>query len=291
MAPDDPMNPDAFRALGLLVALACSMPCLAVPPAVPSGGARAPVAGASAATPGGTNRPAGTARAASASPVEPLSVPLRLSMGAEAVLRQFGTPRSDNRSFGGGLTYPEFRVMFSAKGDEIWSVTLMAPVRLACGLGPGDPMEKVRQRFPGGRTVYDAYEVESGQYALSFAGADGRVSTITLRPTGRRFEDPEGGGKPKPAALSATAKSLAGRWIDPKNSQTLDLRADGSYRTGVGGSGRFTVEGDRLVFTGALAAWDEGRATLTQPDVIEFYWTAASGSKNYFAFLRSREQP
>ena len=223
--------------------------------------------------------------------VEPLSIPLKLSMGAEAVLQRFGKPKSDNRSFGGGLTYPEFRVMFSAKGDEIWSVTLMAPVRLACGLGPGDPMDTIRQRFPGGRMVYDVYEVESGQYALSFAGSDGRVSTVTLRPTGRRFEDPEGGGKSKPVAVSATAKSLAGRWIDPKNSQTLDLRADGSYRTGVGGSGRFTVEGDRLVFTGALAAWDEGRATLTQPDVIEFYWTAASGSKNYFAFLRSREQP
>lgn len=281
MARDDPMNPDAFRALGLLVALACSMPCLAANPGVPGPGP----------TSKGTNRPAGTARAASAPAVEPLSIPLRLSMGAEAVLRRFGTPRSDNRSFGGGLTYPDFRVMFSAKGDEIWSVTLMAPVRLACGLGPGDPMDTVRQRFPGGRTVYDAYEVESGQYALSFRGADGRVSTITLRPTGRRFEDPEGGGTSKPAAVSASAKSLAGRWIDPKNSQTLDLRADGSYRIGAGGSGRFTVEGDRLVFTGALAAWDEGRATLTQPDVIEFYWTAASGAKNYFAFLRSREQP
>lgn len=225
------------------------------------------------------------------SPVEPLSIPLRLTMGAEEILKKFGKPKSDNRFFGGGLTYPEFRVMFNAQGTEIWNVTLERPTRLACGLGPGDPMDTVRQRFPGGRTVYDAYEVESGQYALSFKGADGRVSTITLRPTGRRFEDPEGGGKSKPAAVSTTAKSLAGRWIDPKNSQTLDLRADGSYRTGVGGSGRFTVEGDHLVFTGALSAWDEGRATLTQPDVIEFYWTAASGAKNYFAFLRSREQP
>jgi len=154
MAPDDPMNPDVFRALGLLVAFAWSMPCLAAPPGVPPSGAKPPVAGAPVANPGlpgpgstsmGTNRPAGTARAATASMVEPLSIPLKLSMGAEAVLRQFGTPRSDHRSFGGGLTYPEFRVMFSPKGDEIWSVTLMAPVRLARGLGDG--LESIQQRL------------------------------------------------------------------------------------------------------------------------------------------------
>lgn len=233
-------------------------------------------------------------RGSSASPVEPLSIPLKLSMGADEVLRQFGQPRSDNRFFGGGLTYPEFRVIFSAKGDEIWSVTLLNSVRLSCGIGPGDSMEKVRAHFPGGRTVYDTYDVESSQYALSFAGTGGRVSNITIRPSGRRFEDPERQEKNKTsnrATAGTAATSLAGRWLDPKNGQTLELRADGSYSTGLGGSGRFVVEGDRLIFTGTLSDWDKGRATLVQPDVIEFYWTDASGFKNYFAFLRSKEKP
>lgn len=100
--------------------------------------------------------------------VEPLSIPLQLSMGSEDVLQKFGKPKSDTRFFGGGLTYPEFRVMFNTQGTEIRSVTLQAPVRLACGIGPGDTLEKVRERFTGGRIVYGAYEVESGPYALSF---------------------------------------------------------------------------------------------------------------------------
>lgn len=71
-------------------------------------------------------------------------------MGSEELLRKFGKPKSDNRFFGGGLTYSEFRVMFNTQGTEIRSVTLQTPVRLACGIGPGDTLEKVRERFPGG---------------------------------------------------------------------------------------------------------------------------------------------
>ena len=223
--------------------------------------------------------------------VEPLSIPLRLSMGSEELLRKFGKPKSDNRFFGGGLTYSEFRVMFNTQGTEIRSVTLLTPVRLACGTGPGDTLEKVRERFPGGRIVYGAYEVESGPYALSFLVAEGRVSTLTIRPSGERFEDSDSRKKPDASRPAATAKSLAGQWLDPKNGQSLELLANGTYRTGVGGTGHFTVEGDRLVFTGALSAWDQGRATLSQPDVLEFYWTNAEGFKNYFAFLRVVDKP
>lgn len=226
------------------------------------------------------------------SQVEPLSIPLRLTMGAEEILKKFGKPKSDNRFFGGGLTYPEFRVMFNAQGTEIWNVTLEKPTRLACGIGPGDPMDKVRERFPGGRMVYGSYEAESGPYALSFTSADGRVSTLTIRPSGERFPDTDSRKKPDASKPAATSKSLAGQWLDPKNGQSLELLANGTYRTGVGGSGRFTVEGDdRLVFTGPLSAWDRGRATLTQPDVLEFYWTNAEGFKNYFAFVRAVDKP
>jgi hypothetical protein len=223
--------------------------------------------------------------------VEPLSIPLQLSMGSEDVLQKFGKPKSDTRFFGGGLTYPEFRVMFNTQGTEIRSVTLQAPVRLACGIGPGDTLEKVRERFTGGRIVYGAYEVESGPYALSFLVAEGRVSTLTIRPSGERFEDSKSRKKPDASRPAATAKSLAGQWLDPENGQSLELLTNGTYRTGAGGTGHFTVEGDRLVFTGALSAWDQGRATLSQPDVLEFYWTNAEGFKNYFAFLRVVDKP
>ena len=44
------------------------------------------------------------------------------------------------------------------------------------------------------------------------------------------------------------------------------------------------------MFTGPLSAWDRGHATLTQPDVLEFYWTNAEGFKNYFAFVRAADK-
>jgi hypothetical protein len=44
------------------------------------------------------------------------------------------------------------------------------------------------------------------------------------------------------------------------------------------------VSGNQVSFTGNLAAWNGGRATLTKPDLMEFYWKNASGATNYFAF-------
>lgn len=235
--------------------------------------------------------PSSRSAAGKVSRVEPLSIPLRLTMGADEVLRKFGKPRSDNRFFGGGLTYPEFRVMFNTQGTEIWSVTLEKSIQLACGIGPGDSLEKVREQFPGGKIVQEKYEVRSGQYALGFSVSEGRVSTISIRPSGNRFEDPDSRKKSDTSRPVVTAQSLAGRWLDPKNGQSLELFSNGSYRTDVGGSGRFSVDGDRLVFTGALSAWDQGRATLSQPDVLEFHWTNAEGFNNYFAFLRVVDKP
>lgn len=221
-------------------------------------------------------------------PVEPLSLPLRLSMTAAEVLAQFGKPDSDNRSFGGGLAYPDFRVLFDATGREIWTVVLRDRVRLACGVGVGDSLERVREAFPSGQRVRDAYQVEIGQYAVTFDAPAGQVSQITLRPSGRRFVDPGAEGKPENKRTGLTLKSLVGRWLDPRNGQSLELSPDGTYRTGAGGKGTFKVDGDRLTFTGSLATWDGGKATLSQPDVIEFYWTNPEGAKSYFAFLRAK---
>lgn len=82
--------------------------------------------------------------------------------------------------------------------------------------------------------VYGSYEAESGPYALSFTSADGRVSTLTIRPSGERFPDTDSRKKPDASKPAATSKSLAGQWLDPKNGQSLELFANGTYRTGVG---------------------------------------------------------
>jgi len=220
--------------------------------------------------------------------VEPLSLPLRLSMGADQVIAALGQPRSDNRAFGGGIGYAGLRVMFDPSGKEIWSVTIEGDARLAGGIGVGVALAKVKAEFPGGTMVYDNYDVTAGQYALSFRVASGAVDRIVIRPSGRRFVDfaPAAKGAPKTPAIALAA--LVGQWIDPKNAQSFEIFADGRYRTGVGGQGSVALSADGLVFTGVLSAWDQGRATLSADrKVIEFYWSNADGSRNYFAFLRA----
>ena len=220
--------------------------------------------------------------------VEPLSLPLRLSMTADEVVAALGQPRSDNRAFGGGIGYAGLRVMFDPSGKEIWSVTIEGDARLAGGIGVGVALAKVKAEFPGGTMVYDNYDVTAGQYALSFRVASGAVDRIVIRPSGRRFVDfaPAAKGAPKTPAIALAA--LVGQWIDPKNAQSFEIFADGRYRTGVGGQGSVALSADGLVFTGVLSAWDQGRATLSADrKVIEFYWSNADGSRNYFAFLRA----
>ncbi len=220
--------------------------------------------------------------------VEPLSLPLRLSMTADEVVAALGKPRSDNRAFGGGIGYAGLRVMFDPSGKEFWSVTIEGDTRLAGGVGVGDPLAKVKAEFSGGNMVYDNYDVTAGQYALSFRVASGAVDRIVIRPSGRRFADFAPTAKGAPEAPAGPLTALVGQWIDPKNAQSFEIFSDGRYRTGVGGQGSVALSAEGLVFSGVLSAWNQGRATLSADrKAIEFYWSNADGSRNYFAFLRA----
>lgn len=220
--------------------------------------------------------------------VEPLSLPLRLSMTADEVVAALGKPRSDNRAFGGGIGYAGLRVMFDASGKEIWSATIEGDARLAGGIGVGIPLAKVKTEFPGGNMVYDSYEVSAGQYALSFRAPSGAVDRIVIRPSGRRFVDFAPTAKTAPTAPAIALTALAGQWIDPRNAQSFEIFADGRYRTGADGEGRVTTSAEGLLFSGVLSSWDQGRASLSADrKVIEFQWSNADGSRNYFAFLRA----
>lgn len=247
----------------------------------------APASGQDASQAAAKNKAAGSA-AAKGHCVEPLSKPLWLSMTADEVLRALGKPQSDNRAFGGGLTFPGLRVMFDTSGKEILTFTITGDTRLACGAGVGDPLAKVRAAFPGGSMVYDIYQVQVGPYDLSFHTATGQVSEIRIRPSVRRFADIRPGAAPVPAA-ALDVKKLAGQWIDPKNGQSFEIRPDGRYRTGVGGEGKVEATAEGLAFSGVLSAWNQGKATVTADgSAIEFYWTNAQGAIQYFAFLRAK---
>jgi hypothetical protein len=47
--------------------------------------------------------------------------------------------------------------------------------------------------------------------------------------------------------------------------------------------GSYQQSGDQIVFSGPLAVWNNGRATMHN-GLIEFYWTTAQGAKQYFVF-------
>jgi hypothetical protein len=228
------------------------------------------------------------AQATAGACVEPLSAPVRLSMTADEVLRALGKPRSDNRYYGGGLSYPGLMVLFDTAGREIWSLTLTGDTRLACGLKVGSTLAEARAGFPGGTMVYDVYQVRAGQYELGFRNAAGSVSEIRIRPAGRRFTSIEPGAAAAAPAPAIELPALAGRWIEPRSGQSFQIFPEGRYRTALGAEGAVVSGAEGLVFSGPLQAWNKGRATVTADrKVIEFLWTAADGARQYFAFLRA----
>jgi hypothetical protein len=90
-----------------------------------------------------------------------------------------------------------------------------------------------------------------------------------------------------PASTPAGA-DMAGEWwgINGTAGQIV-IRSDGSYLWSGKPGGHVKRSGDQLQFDGALAAWDGGRASIKR-DVIEFYWTTASGAKQYFVFGKEK---
>ena len=81
-----------------------------------------------------------------------------------------------------------------------------------------------------------------------------------------------GYGQPKKAAV--TADFLIGRWGDNGDcSKDVVLRADGTFSSYTGGSGRWTLDGDRLIMTGANGEFvvrverdENDRLIVTNPD-------------------------
>lgn len=80
--------------------------------------------------------------------------------------------------------------------------------------------------------------------------------------------------------------ALAGVWHGIANTVgQIELSADGTYRYNGGAGGRWRQAGDKVMFDGALEAWNNGVASLKN-GVLEFSWTNAEGFNNWFVFQR-----
>ncbi len=117
------------------------------------------------------------------------------------------------------------------------------------------------------------FEVTSRQRTAAAASAGRAASAGTASPA-----------RAQPASSSA----LVGSWYGiASTAGMIELRADGSYLHNGRPGGRWQTVPGGVQFTGRLAAWNGGRATL-KDDVLEFAWTNAEGWKNWFVFQHSR---
>lgn len=219
--------------------------------------------------------------------VEPLSNGLRLTQTKAQVLQQFGQPTLVTVV---GMTFPEFAVGFDGPGEQVSHFRTQKGVRLACGVGVGDSMDRVQKVFPGGGASGGNYQVTHGQYSLLFEGYQNEVYKVSIWPVKDRFVDESAPPPPKPKDLPVS--SLAGTWhMTQGGVGVVTLKADGSYTTGVGGKGTFTTDGRDVVFKGALEAWNGGRGTQSQDGVIEFHWKNEEGFQNYIVLIREGNAP
>lgn len=81
--------------------------------------------------------------------------------------------------------------------------------------------------------------------------------------------------------------SVVGTWYGVANTVgTIVIRPDGTYIYGGNVGGRYSVQGNEVIFTGNLKGWNGGRARITSTDNLEFYWTNSDGGINYFVFAK-----
>ena len=89
---------------------------------------------------------------------------------------------------------------------------------------------------------------------------------------------------PTNASQIAAMQALVGTWRGTDGvAGILNLRADGTYVYNDRASGHYKFYGGEIVFDGALAAWNGGRATL-RGDYLDFYWTSLDGAPQWYSF-------
>ncbi|HZU24414.1 MAG TPA: hypothetical protein VFA04_02775, partial [Bryobacteraceae bacterium] len=168
-------------------------------------------------------------------------------------------------------------------GESILTNRLPPPLNLQLSWGH-PPERKVGVMADGGFTTsIPAYSLTDGTYVFGFApvAPPNKVfaaGTFTIGPLGETAQ---------PAVQHASA-SLAGHWLGIAGTiADVTINADGTYVSRGAPPATWRQEGNTVIFTGPLAAWNNGRGKL-RPDgkVIEFYWTNASGAKQYFVLAK-----
>jgi hypothetical protein len=218
--------------------------------------------------------------------VEPLTNGLLLHMTADAVVKKFGQPGSDDRAMGGGIGYAGFGMLYNARQTEIWHLTLKAGPRFNSGIGVGSTRAEVEAVFGAKNPViYD-------QYDITFRYDGDRVNEIKIDPAKDKFTPyrpiPLGKSTVKPEE-KATRADFVGTWHGTNVASQIIVNADGTWANAKKEKqGTYTIAGNDIIFNGPiLKAWNNGRATMKNGN-LEFYWKNPDGSINYFAFVKMK---
>jgi hypothetical protein len=133
--------------------------------------------------------------------------------------------------------------------------------------------------------IASAQLLAPGTYRYVISGiAEGRFRVVSGEvPENQEDAEETGAGASAPAPAAA---GLAGIWYGIASTVgQIELAADGSYRYNGSPGGHWRQQGNRVVFDGALSAWNGGVASLND-GVLEFRWTNAEGFNNWFVFQR-----
>jgi hypothetical protein len=125
-----------------------------------------------------------------------------------------------------------------------------------------------------------AYNYADGAYAFAIVPKQSR----TVLASGTFVK--RGNAQNRVAVQVQSSNALTGDWIGIAGTfGRVHIYPDGRY-TFNELAGRYTSSGNTIVFSGPLAVWNNGHATIGN-GTIEFYWTTAEGAKQYFVFEKS----
>jgi len=126
-----------------------------------------------------------------------------------------------------------------------------------------------------------AYTLADGQYLFGFSTVNQPDKVFAA---GAFTIAGAGAAQSATASTASGSASLAGHWYGIAGTiADIVIKADGTYVSAGSARGTWRADSNSVLFTGPLAAWNNGRGKLnTRDDVIEFYWTNAAGAKQYF---------
>lgn len=137
-----------------------------------------------------------------------------------------------------------------------------------------------------------AYRLDDGRYSFVITANRGSIvgsGSFSVSSLDGADSRESASGKSRAGPLKKVSPlQVTGTWHGINGTvATVELRGNGTYLWSGSNAGSWQRNGDEIVFTGSLAAWNQGRGKLNSTaDLLEFYWTNREGAKQYFVLQK-----